>query len=55
MVPNGTHGLLRADLFNYQLPSDWPWNLQYLFLGLGRDAHAQVSTDQIAYWILAIE
>jgi hypothetical protein len=55
MVPNATHGLLRADLFNYQLPSDWPWYLQYLFLGLGRDAHAQVSTDQIAYWILAIE
>jgi hypothetical protein len=55
MVPNATHGLLRADLFNYQLPSDWPWYLQYLCLGLGRDAHAQVSTDQIAYWILAIE
>lgn len=24
MVPNATHGLLRANLFNYQLSSDWP-------------------------------
>jgi hypothetical protein len=51
MVPNATHGLLRADLYNYQLSSDWPWYLQYVFLGMGRDAHARGSIDQITDWI----
>lgn len=54
VVPNATHGLLRADLFNYQLPSDWPWYLQYVFLGLGREAYAEQSLDLIGDWILAI-
>jgi len=53
MVPNATHGLLRADLFNYQLPSDWPWYLEYLFIGMGRDAFAPQSLDQITQWITA--
>ncbi len=53
MVPNATHGLLRADLFNYQLPTDWPWYLQYVFLGMGRDAFAQQSIEQIAEWVRA--
>jgi len=53
MVPDATHGLLRADLYNYQLPSDWPWYLQYVFLGMGRDAHAQQSLDQIVHWVHA--
>jgi len=53
MVPNATHGLLRADLFNYQLPSDWPWYLQYVFLGMGRDAFAEQSLDQIVHWVRA--
>jgi pimeloyl-ACP methyl ester carboxylesterase len=51
IVPNATHGLLRADLFNYQLPSDWPWYLQYVFLGMGRDAFSEQSLDQIIEWI----
>jgi hypothetical protein len=51
MVPNATHGLLRADLFNYQLPTDWPWYLEYLFIGMGRDAFAPQSLDQITQWI----
>jgi hypothetical protein len=53
MVPDATHGLLRADLYNYQLPSDWPWYLQYVFLGMGRDAFAQQSLDQIVHWVHA--
>lgn len=53
-VPNATHGLLRADLFNYQLPSDWPWYLEYVFLGMGRDAHILQSLDQITEWIKVV-
>lgn len=53
MVPNATHGLLRADMFNYQLPSDWPWYLQYVFLGMGRDAFDQQSLEKIAEWVHA--
>jgi len=55
MISSATHGLLRADIFNYQLPSDWPWYLQYVFFGMGRDVYAQQSLSQIASWILAIE
>ena len=53
MIPNATHGLLRADIFNYQLPSDWPWYLPYVFLGKGRDAFTQQSLEQIAEWVHA--
>ena len=53
MIPNATHGLLRADIFNYQLSSDWPWYLQYVFLGMGRDAFTQQSLEQIAEWVHA--
>lgn len=52
LVPNATHGLLRADLFNYQLPSDWPWYLQYLFLSMGRNAFGNDALNQITDWIL---
>lgn len=54
MVPNATHGLLRADLFNYQLSSDWPWYLQYVFLAKGRKAYAEQSLAQISDWILTM-
>jgi dienelactone hydrolase len=54
MVNNATHGLLRADLFNYQLPSQWPWYLQYIFLGMGQKAFAEHSLDQITDWILTV-
>jgi hypothetical protein len=55
MISNATHGLLRADIFNYQLTSDWPWYLLYVFLGMGRDVYAQQSLSQIAIWILLME
>ena len=54
LVSNATHGLLRADLFNYQLPSQWPWYLQYIFLGMGQKAFAEYSLDQITGWILTV-
>jgi pimeloyl-ACP methyl ester carboxylesterase len=52
LVKNATHGLLRADLFNYQLPSQWPWYLQYIFLGMGQNAFAEHSLDEVTDWIL---
>ena len=52
LVKNATHGLLRADLVNYQLPSQWPWYLQYIFLGMGQNAFAEHSLDQVTDWIL---
>jgi len=52
VVPNATHGLLRANLFNYQLSSEWPRFLQYTFLGMGRNAYAPQSLKQITRWIL---
>ncbi|MDE0970063.1 MAG: alpha/beta fold hydrolase [Octadecabacter sp.] len=54
LVKNATHGLLRADLFNYQLTSQWPWYLRYIYLGVGRKAFAEHSLDQITDWILTV-
>ena len=54
LVNNATHGLLRADLFNHQLPSQWPWYLQYIFLGMGQKAFSEHSLDKITDWILTI-
>ncbi len=51
VIPNATHGLLRANLFNYQLVDDWPWYLQYIFIGMGRTAYAENAIVQIADWI----
>lgn len=52
LVNNATHGLLRAELFNYQLSSQWPWYLQYIFMGMGQNAYAEHSLDEITSWIL---
>lgn len=51
VIPDATHGLLRANLFNYQLVDDWPWYHQYLFIGMGRAAYAENAIAQIADWI----
>lgn len=53
IVPKATHGLLRADFFNYQSQSDWPWYLNPVFLSMGRDAFAEQSFDLITDWIKA--
>jgi pimeloyl-ACP methyl ester carboxylesterase len=51
LVPNATHGLLRTNWFNFQILPDWPWYLEYVFLGMGRDAYAPQSLVQIINWI----
>lgn len=53
VVPNATHGLLRSSIYNYQLSSDWPWYLNYIYLGMGRKAYAEDTLDKIIDWILA--
>ncbi|WP_107497020.1 alpha/beta fold hydrolase [Thalassobius sp. I31.1] len=52
LVPDATHGLLRSDLFSYQLTSEWPWYLQYIFMGMGQDAFVDGTLDEITSWIL---
>ncbi|WP_299729396.1 alpha/beta hydrolase [uncultured Tateyamaria sp.] len=54
LVPDASHGLLRADLFNYQLTSQWPWHRKLLFAVLGRRAYADNSMDLIRDWIEAM-
>jgi pimeloyl-ACP methyl ester carboxylesterase len=54
LVPNATHGLLRTQWFNYQTLSDWPWYLQYIFMGMGQDAFAPQSLTHIVNFIDAI-
>ncbi|MCX2687676.1 alpha/beta fold hydrolase [Pseudomonas sp. DCB_AW] len=51
LVPNATHSLLRAELFNYQLVSQWPIWKQYLFVALGRHAYAPGTLAFISDWI----
>lgn len=51
VVPNATHSLLRAGLFNYQLVSQWPLWKEYLFVALGRRAYAPGTLAFISDWI----
>ncbi|WP_236319091.1 alpha/beta hydrolase family protein [Pseudomonas canadensis] len=51
VIPNATHSLLRASLFNYQLVTQWPVWKEYLFAGLGRHAYAPGSLALITRWI----
>lgn len=53
VVPNATHGLLRAGLFNYQLMSQWPLWKEYLFVALGRHSYAPGSLNLVSSWINA--
>lgn len=54
VIPDATHGLLRSDIFNYQLAEDWPWYAQLLFLRMGRRAYAKGSLDRMADWIVNV-
>jgi len=47
VLPNATHGLLRADLFNYQQPSDMPVWAVTRFVLSGRNAYAPGALDLI--------
>ncbi|TWI84643.1 hypothetical protein JM93_02977 [Roseibium hamelinense] len=51
LVPHATHGLLRAGLFNYQLPDEIPAWRQAAFLALGRKAYAPGALEAIVDWI----
>lgn len=53
LVKEGTHGLLRANLFDYQLAEQWPLWVKGVFLGWGRGAYAPQALDEIAGWVLA--
>ena len=39
LIPGGTHNLMKASSFNYQLESDWPWYKQAYFLYQGRESY----------------
>lgn len=53
VLPDATHGLLKAGPYNYQLVSQWPWHAQLRFLWEGRHAYAPDALDLITDWILA--
>lgn len=51
MLPGATHGLLRASLFNYQLPDQMPWHARAAFVVLGRNAYAPGAIASMSEWI----
>lgn len=51
LIPHGTHTLMKAPTFNYQLESDWPWYKQLYFLYEGSNAYLPGIYTQIANWI----
>lgn len=53
VVPQATHGLLKADPYNTQLVSQWSWYMAAKFLAEGRYAFAPEAIDQIRLWITA--
>ncbi len=54
VVPEATHGLLRAPLFNYQLVSQWPDWLLAMYVMAGRYAFAPGGWQQIAVWMHSV-
>ncbi|WP_248487685.1 alpha/beta fold hydrolase [Pseudomonas sp. CYM-20-01] len=51
VIPNATHSLLRAGLFNDQLVSQWPAWKEYAFMALGRHAYVPGSLELISRWV----
>jgi dienelactone hydrolase len=51
LIPHGTHSLMKAPTFNYQLESDWPWYKQLYFVYEGSNAYLPGIYTQIANWI----
>lgn len=54
VVPQATHGLLRAPLFNYQLVSQWPGWLPAVYVMAGRHAFAPGVWQHMAEWIHSV-
>ncbi|MDW6093904.1 alpha/beta hydrolase family protein [Vibrio rhizosphaerae] len=50
-LPNATHGLLRSELFDYQLSSQWPVWKEYLFVLFGRYSYSPNAFNIMAHWI----
>lgn len=53
VIPNASHGLLRADPYNTQLTSEWPWLTTLRFLMEGRHAYAPGALETITEWVHA--
>lgn len=53
VVPDATHGLLKAGPYNWQLASQWSWMAQLRFVLEGRYAFAPDALATITDWILA--
>jgi dienelactone hydrolase len=51
ILPDATHGLLRAGLYNYQLAEDWPVWTTICFVLSGRRAFAPEAIELISGWI----
>lgn len=51
VIPNATHTLLRAPLFNYQLVSQWPYWKRFCFLVLGKHSYTPDALEMIIDWI----
>lgn len=53
VIPNATHGLLRAASYNTQLTGEWSWFTTMRFLMEGRHAYAPGALETISDWIHA--
>lgn len=53
IIPDATHGLLRAPLYNYQLTDQWPAYTTAVFLASGRRAFSPGALEQVTTWITA--
>eukprot|EP00435_Cladocopium_sp_Y103_P078419 s1_g2158.t1 len=54
IVPDATHGLLRSDMFNFQLSTDWPGWAIPAFVLAGRYAFAPGVWTDMADWIHSV-
>ncbi len=54
LVPDASHSLLRAEWYNFQLPSHWTTFAIGLFLIQGSNAYATGVLDIMANWILDV-
>lgn len=51
IIADAAHGLQRSIWFNYQSSNEWPWYLEYLYLGMGRNFYSDGSLSEITGWI----
>ncbi|WP_129140637.1 alpha/beta hydrolase family protein [Modicisalibacter coralii] len=51
IINHATHGLLKAQWFNYQLPAEWSLWRKGLFILMGHHAYAPRALDTISIWI----